>query len=178
MSLNLRPGGQVGIPLPPNRKRAKRVGEERCRGLCARSSRQQACSLTELQVLHWRSRASDPVREAIALAYSRTDTAPRVVGAWQGTDCREDHRPRSGAWCLCARIRPELVALLTQVDMDEHIPPQLYMAIAELLAWLYRRRTWGQRDSRRRNIAKSELRIRSLRAWLACGFIIQASTLE
>ena len=33
---------------------------------------------------------------------------------------------------------PELVALLTQVDIDEHIPPQLYMAVAELLAWLYR----------------------------------------
>jgi flagellar biosynthesis protein len=24
------------------------------------------------------------------------------------------------------------------VNIDEHIPPQLYMAIAELLAWLYR----------------------------------------
>ena len=33
---------------------------------------------------------------------------------------------------------PELVALLTQVDIDEHIPAQLYMAVAELLAWLYR----------------------------------------
>lgn len=33
---------------------------------------------------------------------------------------------------------PELVALLSQVDIDEHIPPQLYMAVAELLAWLYR----------------------------------------
>lgn len=28
---------------------------------------------------------------------------------------------------------------LTQIwTIDEHIPPQLYMAIAELLAWLYR----------------------------------------
>ena len=25
-----------------------------------------------------------------------------------------------------------------QVDLDEHIPPQLYIAVAELLAWLYR----------------------------------------
>ena len=24
-----------------------------------------------------------------------------------------------------------------QVDIDEHIPPQLYLAVAELLAWLY-----------------------------------------
>jgi flagellar biosynthesis protein len=33
---------------------------------------------------------------------------------------------------------PELVGLLMQVDLDAHIPPQLYLAVAELLAWLYR----------------------------------------
>jgi flagellar biosynthesis protein len=33
---------------------------------------------------------------------------------------------------------PELVGLLMQVDLDSHIPPQLYTAVAELLAWLYR----------------------------------------
>jgi flagellar biosynthesis protein len=33
---------------------------------------------------------------------------------------------------------PELVSLLLQVDVDERIPPQLYIAVAELLAWLYR----------------------------------------
>lgn len=32
----------------------------------------------------------------------------------------------------------ELVGLLMQVDLDAHIPPQLYTAVAELLAWLYR----------------------------------------
>ena len=25
-----------------------------------------------------------------------------------------------------------------QVDLDQHIPPQLYRAVAELLAWLYK----------------------------------------
>ena len=33
---------------------------------------------------------------------------------------------------------PELVSLLMQVDLDARIPPQLYIAVAELLAWLYR----------------------------------------
>ena len=33
---------------------------------------------------------------------------------------------------------PELVGLLMQVDLDAHIPPQLYVAVAELLAWIYR----------------------------------------
>jgi len=30
------------------------------------------------------------------------------------------------------------VSLLMQVDLDSRIPPALYQAVAELLAWLYR----------------------------------------
>jgi flagellar biosynthesis protein len=33
---------------------------------------------------------------------------------------------------------PALVSLLIEVDLDQHIPPELYLAVAELLAWLYR----------------------------------------
>ncbi|KMY85945.1 Flagellar biosynthesis protein FlhB [Candidatus Paraburkholderia calva] len=33
---------------------------------------------------------------------------------------------------------PEMVSLLMQVDLDAHIPPALYQAVAELLAWVYR----------------------------------------
>ena len=33
---------------------------------------------------------------------------------------------------------PEMVALLMQVDLNSRIPPQLYQAVAELLAWLHR----------------------------------------
>ena len=33
---------------------------------------------------------------------------------------------------------PELLALLMQVDLDARIPSQLYVAVAELLAWIYR----------------------------------------
>jgi flagellar biosynthesis protein len=31
----------------------------------------------------------------------------------------------------------ELVSLLMQVDLDQHIPAKLYRAVAELLAWLH-----------------------------------------
>ena len=31
----------------------------------------------------------------------------------------------------------ELVSLLMRVDLDDHIPAELYQAIAELLVWLY-----------------------------------------
>ena len=32
----------------------------------------------------------------------------------------------------------DLVGLLMKVELDQEIPPQLYLAVAELLAWLYR----------------------------------------
>jgi len=32
---------------------------------------------------------------------------------------------------------PELVSLLMQVNDDSEIPPELYVAVAEILAWLY-----------------------------------------
>ena len=31
-----------------------------------------------------------------------------------------------------------MVALLLQLDLDQRIPPELYRAVAELLAWVYR----------------------------------------
>ena len=80
---------------------------------------------------------NDAAREAIALAYSQTDAAPRVVAKGKGLIAQQiiSKAKEHGVY---VHESPELVALLTQVNIDEHIPPQLYMAIAELLAWLYR----------------------------------------
>lgn len=80
---------------------------------------------------------NDPTREAIALAYRQTDAAPRVVARGKGL-IAEEIIARAREHGVYVHESPELVALLTQVDIDEHIPPQLYMAVAELLAWLYR----------------------------------------
>lgn len=79
---------------------------------------------------------TDAIREAIALAYSQTDTAPRVVAKGKGLVAEKiiAHAKEHGVY---VHESAELVALLTQVDLDEHIPPQLYLAVAELLAWLY-----------------------------------------
>lgn len=82
-------------------------------------------------------RPIDPTREAIALAYRQTDAAPRVVAKGKGL-IAEEIIARAREHGVYVHESPELVALLTQVDIDEHIPPQLYLAVAELLAWLYR----------------------------------------
>lgn len=80
---------------------------------------------------------TDPTREAIALAYRQTDAAPRVVAKGKGL-IAEEIIARAREHGIYVHESPELVALLTQVDIDEHIPSQLYLAVAELLAWLYR----------------------------------------
>ncbi len=79
----------------------------------------------------------DPAREAVALAYRQTDAAPRVVAKGKGL-VAEQIIAKAREHGVFVHESPELVALLTQVDIDEHIPPQLYLAVAELLAWLYR----------------------------------------
>lgn len=74
---------------------------------------------------------------AVALAYEEGAFAPRVVAKGRGNLAREILR-RAGEAGVYVHQSPELVGLLMRVDLDEHIPPELYLAIAELLAWLYR----------------------------------------
>ncbi|NCA72127.1 MAG: hypothetical protein EOM91_19035 [Sphingobacteriia bacterium] len=79
----------------------------------------------------------DPRASAVALLYQGGDTAPRVVAKGRGAIAAEIiARAREAG--VYVHESPELVALLMQVDLDERIPPQLYVAVAELLAWLYR----------------------------------------
>ena len=76
-------------------------------------------------------------REAVALAYRQTDAAPRVVAKGRGL-IAEEIISRAKEHGVYVHESPELLSLLVQVDIDEHIPSQLYLAVAELLAWLYR----------------------------------------
>lgn len=74
---------------------------------------------------------------AVALKYSQGDSAPVVVAKGRGL-VAEEIIARARESGVFVHQSPELVALLAQVDLDQHIPPQLYIAVAELLAWLYR----------------------------------------
>jgi flagellar biosynthesis protein len=74
---------------------------------------------------------------AVALAYAAGDSAPRVVAKGRGLLAGEILR-RAQAAGIPVHASRELVSLLMQVDLDRHIPPELYRAVAELLAWLYR----------------------------------------
>lgn len=77
-------------------------------------------------------------RYAAAIAYDREqDTAPRLIA--------------SGAGLLAAKIiaaakeagvpvyeDPDLVNLLMTLHINDMIPPELYLAVAEVLAFVYR----------------------------------------
>jgi len=76
-------------------------------------------------------------QQAIALAYESSDYAPRVVAKGRGL-IAEQIIARAKENNVFVHESKDLVALLMQVDLDDHIPPALYQAIAEILAWLYR----------------------------------------
>lgn len=74
---------------------------------------------------------------AVALAYRQGDAAPRVVAKGNGLLAeRIVQRAREAG--VYVHESAELVALLMQLDLDSRIPPQLYVAIAEVLAWVWR----------------------------------------
>jgi flagellar biosynthesis protein len=79
----------------------------------------------------------DKKKVAVALTYETGAVAPRVVAKGRGIIAEEIIR-RAAEAGVYVHESPELVSLLMQVDLDDAIPPQLYIAVAELLAWLYR----------------------------------------
>lgn len=84
----------------------------------------------------------EPRRGAVALAHGSDDPTPRVVA--RGYGLMADAIIRTArARGIYVHESPELVSLLMQVDLDARIPPALYQAVAELLAWLYRLETGG-----------------------------------
>ncbi|WP_109483010.1 EscU/YscU/HrcU family type III secretion system export apparatus switch protein [Paraburkholderia sp. C35] len=78
-------------------------------------------------------------KSAAALVYDASghDDSPRVVAKGYGI-VAEMIVQRAREAGLYVHQSPEMVSLLMQVDLDSRIPPRLYQAVAELLAWLHR----------------------------------------
>ena len=79
----------------------------------------------------------DTRKTAVALAYQSGDNAPRLVAKGRGLIAQAIIE-RAKEHGVFVHESEDLVGLLMQVELDENIPPQLYLAVAELLAWLYR----------------------------------------
>jgi flagellar biosynthesis protein len=77
------------------------------------------------------------IREAVAIAYRESDAAPRIVAKGKGL-IADEIMARAKEHGVYVHESRELLSLLTQIDLDQHIPANLYAAVAELLAWIYR----------------------------------------
>ena len=77
------------------------------------------------------------LKKAVALTYKEGQFAPQVVAKGSGVTAEAiiALAHKNGVY---VHESPDLINLLMQVDLDRHIPPELYYAVAELLAWLYR----------------------------------------
>lgn len=82
------------------------------------------------------SKPDAPMQTAVALAYQSGDSAPKIVAKGRGL-IAEQIIARAKEHGVFVHESKEMVSLLMQVDLDDRIPPALYRAVAELLAWLY-----------------------------------------
>ncbi|MBM3226644.1 MAG: flagellar biosynthesis protein FlhB [Candidatus Tectomicrobia bacterium] len=77
-------------------------------------------------------------RAAVALKYdAATESAPKVVAKGHGL-VAEKIIALAQAQGIPIREDPDLVQVLTQMDLDQEIPPTLYQVVAELLVFVYR----------------------------------------
>jgi flagellar biosynthesis protein len=87
------------------------------------------------------------VREAVALAYGARST-PVVTARGQGevADRIVQEARRQG---VHVAQDPTLLALLSKVEIDEAIPPEVYTAVAVVLSWVYWLRGMQPGDEKR-----------------------------
>lgn len=78
------------------------------------------------------------VKKAVALKYnSERDSAPRLTAKGAGLIAEKiiELAEKEG---IPVTEDPDLVTTLAQLDFNEEIPPELYHAVAEILAFAYR----------------------------------------
>ena len=79
----------------------------------------------------------DRQKKAVALQYQpKLDNAPKVIAKGKGQvaekiiEIAREHN-------IYIQNDPDLIEVLSQLDLNQEIPPDLYIVIAELLAFVY-----------------------------------------
>lgn len=76
-------------------------------------------------------------KSAVSLKYNSSgDTAPRVTAKGTGL-IAEKIITLAHEHDIPVQQDPDLVEVLSQVDVDQEIPPAVYQVVAELLAFVY-----------------------------------------
>ena len=78
----------------------------------------------------------DTVMQAVALGYKPGMHAPRVVAQGRG-ELAQAIVDRAKTLGIPTRTEPSLVAFLMTLDLNAWVPPELFAAVAQVLAWAY-----------------------------------------
>ena len=75
------------------------------------------------------------IKEAIALEYGK-NTTPLVTAKGDAELAQKiiEEAQRHGVYVA---EDPQLLALLSRIDIDKEIPPELFTAVAVILSWVY-----------------------------------------
>lgn len=77
------------------------------------------------------------IKKAVALKYDREkDDAPKVKARGQGR-VAEKIIELAREHGIPIHDDPDLVEVLASLDIDQEVPPEVYVAVAELLAFVY-----------------------------------------
>jgi flagellar biosynthesis protein len=74
--------------------------------------------------------------KVVALKYEVNSAAPKLIGQGEGF-IAEAILAKAQEMGIPTRIEPELVEFLMQLKLNDLVPPKLYAAVAEVLAWAY-----------------------------------------
>jgi flagellar biosynthesis protein len=78
------------------------------------------------------------MKKAVALGYNKEkDNAPRVLATGKGA-VAENIIDAAKKYNVPIKEDSDLVEILSKVDINQEIPPNLYKAVAEIFSFLYR----------------------------------------
>lgn len=79
-----------------------------------------------------------PLQKAVALRYdTKKDSAPKILGKGQGK-IADNIIKLAHKHDIPIKEDADLVELLSKVDIDKEVPPNLYKAVAEVFTFLYK----------------------------------------
>jgi flagellar biosynthesis protein len=82
------------------------------------------------------SQQSPYQQQAVAIGYAPGAPAPKILGQGRGL-MAEAILEKARELGIPTKTEPALVEFLMQLDLNAWIPPELFSAVAQVLAWAY-----------------------------------------
>ncbi|MCR4941196.1 MAG: FlhB-like flagellar biosynthesis protein [Campylobacter sp.] len=77
-------------------------------------------------------------KKAVALGYNKAkDNAPKVIASGKGEVANNILR-LAEQYDIPIKHDPDLIEVLSKVEINQEIPPNLYKAVAEIFSFLYK----------------------------------------